>query len=111
MVVVMQQSISVAANATNSNVLTGQRYERPPFNALGSLYVNGSALGLTAELNVGGASISEPITVNAANTLPVVPDDRLVEDWKVIRGNLIQLTIVNTTGGALTAFWRVELEG
>lgn len=108
--VVMQNSISIAANSTNENVLTGQRYERAPIDAMGALYCAGSALGLTAELNVGGSSITPPTAVNAQNRLPVVPDDSLVEDWPSPEGELIQLRVVNTTAGALTFFWRVELD-
>lgn len=108
--VVMQNSVAVGAGGTTESVLTGQRYERPPFNAYGSLYLAGSAAGLTAELNVGGASVTPPTAVNAQNRYPVVPDDSLVEGWEVAAGDLIQLRAVNTTGGALTLFWRVELE-
>lgn len=107
--VTMQGSNSIAANATNSNVLTGERYERAPYNAMGGLYVTGSAAGLTAELNVGGDSVTPPTQVNTQNRFPVVPDDILVADWEAIGGNLIQVTVVNTTAGALTVRWRVDL--
>lgn len=108
--VVMQGQTAVAANTSNDNVLTGQRFERAPWPALGSLYVNGSAAGLRAELNVGGVSITPPIVCNVQNRSPVVPDDTLVGNWEVMPNSLLQLTITNTTGGALTAFWRVELQ-
>jgi len=108
--VVMQGSTSVGANTYDGNVLSAERYQQPPFNALGTLYVNGSATGLLAELNVGGISITPPVKVNAQNRSPVVPDDVLVSDWECLEGKNIQLTVTNTTGGALTAFWRVELE-
>ena len=110
MKVAMQQSISIAANSTNNNVIAQQRYERPPFNAIGSLYATGSAAGLTAELNVAGNSITPPVTVNAQNRIPVVPDDLLLEGFEVPADSLLQLTVVNTTGGALTFFWKIELE-
>jgi len=111
MKVVMQGATAVAANTTNENVLNAQRYERCPFElAEGGLYVAGSAAGLTAELNVGGRSVTPPTTVNAQNRLPVVPDDSLIEDWEAGEGELIQLRVVNTTAGALTINWRVELE-
>ena len=108
--VAMQSSNSIAANTTNTSLLSGQRYERCPFDlALGGLYVTGSALGLTAELNVGGNSITPPTSVNAQNRFPVVPDDSLIEEWQAFNGQLIQLTAVNTTAGALTMFWRIVL--
>lgn len=105
----MQGQNSVAANTVNANVITGQRYERPQFDCVGGIYGNGSAAGLNMELNVGGVSITPPITVNAQNRLPVVPDDSLVDGFEVVAGSQLQVTVTNTTGGALTFFWRVEL--
>lgn len=105
----MQGSNSIAANTTNANVLTGQKYERPPGDALGSLYITGSAAGLEASLNVGGQAVTDTITVNTQNRLPVVPDDLMIDDWEAGEGSLIQLSVTNTTGGALTVNWRVEL--
>lgn len=110
MIYTMQNSVSVALGATNENILTGQRFERPPFNAIGNLYTCGSALGLTAELNVNGQSVTPPTGVNAANVFPLVPDHILVGGWEAPAGGLIQVRVVNTTGGALTFFWRVDLE-
>lgn len=107
---VMQSSASIAANTTNENVLSGQRFERAPGPSIGGLYVCGSASGLTAELNVGGRSVTPPTSVNTQNRFPVVPDDSLAMDWEAYQGELIQVRIVNTTAGALTIFWRVELE-
>lgn len=110
MIVTMQRSTSIAANSTNDNVLTGQKYERPPFPAMGDLYHTGSAVGLKAALNVGGAAITDTVDVGARNTVPVVPDDLMTGGWGVMQGLLIQLSVENTTGGALTYFWRVDLE-
>jgi hypothetical protein len=111
MVLTMQDSVSVAANGTNNNVLSGQRFERSPFTgAIGNLFCTGSATGLTAELNVGGTSVTPPTKVNVQNRLPVVPDDILVQGFEVLEGRLIQVTVVNTTAGALTFFWRIDLE-
>jgi hypothetical protein len=110
MIFTMQGSSSVAANTTTENVLSGQRYERPAFNSFGNLYACGSASGLTAELNVGGQSVTPPVTVNAENKLPIVPDHILVGGWEAPAGSLVQVRVANTTAGALTFFWRVDLE-
>jgi len=110
MKVVMQGSNSIAANSTNNNVLTGEKYERSPGNAVGVCYITGSATGLQAALNVGGLAVSDTITCNTQNRSPVVPDDLLIDQWRAGEGKLIQLTVENTTGGALTVQWRIELQ-
>jgi len=108
--VIMQGQTTVAANSTVNNVLTGQKYERSPVPALGVLFANGSAAGLQAELNVNGRSVTDQIQINTQNRLPVVPDDMAVDEWEAPEGALIQLKVSNTTGGALTFFWRIELQ-
>ena len=110
MIVTMQDSVSVGANSTVSNVVSGQRYDRSPFDAIGNLYCTGSAVGCTAELNIGGVSVTPPTKVGSQARYPVVPDDILVQGWEAPNGKLIQITVVNTTGAAITFYWRVDLE-
>lgn len=109
MKLVMQGINTVAANSTINNVLQGEKYERSPANAIGSCYNTGSATGLQASLNVGGVAVSDTVNVGAANRTPVVPDDRLIDGWDASAGDLIQLQVENTTGGALVYQWRIEL--
>jgi hypothetical protein len=110
MKVLMEIETSIAANTTTENVLTGQRFERAPFEGFLTLLSTGSATGLREELNVGGQSISGRLVVNTQNRSPVVPDDLRIADVRVSEGKLIQLTVTNTTAGALTYRARVELE-
>lgn len=103
--------VALAANTTNKNVLSDERYVNAPFPMQsGALFSTGSALGLTAEINVGGVSVMPPAKVNANNRIPIVPDDLTVADFDAEEGDLIQLTVVNPTGGALNFFYKVELE-
>jgi len=106
---IMQDTTSVGAYLTVANVLTGQRYERSPGDCVGQIYVNGSAVGLKAEVNVNGVSVTEQIKVNVQNRMPVVPDDVLVPGFEAPAGSLIQLKIVNSTAGSLDASWKVIL--
>ncbi len=109
--IAVQLAVSVAANTTTENVLSGNRYERSPYPiGKGVIFCTGSAAGLQAELNVGGRSVTPPTTVNAQNRLPVVPDDLLVDEWVVTSGELIQLRVQNTTAGALTFNFKMEIE-
>ena len=107
---VMEIEVSVAANDTEENVLQGQRFERMPFDGFVSLLSSGSAAGLRHELNVGGESASPRMPVNAQNRSPVAPDDLIIADVEALQGELLQLTVANTTAGALTYRARVLIE-
>lgn len=105
---VMAVGVSVAANATNKNVFSGETYERVPFDSLLDLYVAGSAAGLLQTLIVGGNLIVSEQPVNANNRVPIVPDDIVLASVPVRQGQLVQLRAANSTGGALTINARVE---
>lgn len=106
----METESSVAANSTTENILTGQRFERMPYNGYITVYSTGSAAGLREEINIGGRSVSGRLVVNTQNRSPVVPDDLRVEQIEGYVGELIQITVSNTTAGALTHRCRVEIE-
>lgn len=108
--VVMETENSVGANATNANVLTGELYERAPFDGLLTYFSTGSAAGLREQLFVAGAAISGRKFVNTQNRFPVVPDDQQLSGIVVQKGDQITLRVDNTTAGALTHRARVEIE-
>ena len=107
---VMEVENSIAANATNENVLTGQRFERMPFNGYINYFSTGSAVGLREEINIGGRSVSPRLVCNANNRSPIVPDDLRATNIPAAQGELIQITVANTTAGALTHRARLELQ-
>ena len=108
--IVMETEVSVAANATNANVLSGELYERAPFDGLLTYYSTGSAAGLREQLFVAGQAITGRKFVNTQNRLAVVPDDMQISQVIVQRGDQLTLRVDNTTGGALTHRSRVEIE-
>lgn len=105
----MEVQTSVAASTTVDNIFSGKRFERAPFNGYLRMFATGSATGLQHELNVGGRSITPRDPVSLQNRLPLVPDDLVIDEVEVYAGELIQVTVVNTTAGALTYFGRIEL--
>jgi len=105
----MSQVQTFAGAGTVENVLSGQRYERPPCDCIGRLLCTGSvAKAFQAELNVGGVSISPPALINSNNRPPLEPDDLFIGEFEAPEGKEIQLRVVAT--GAGDFFWRVELE-
>lgn len=103
----MQDSVSVAANAVSTNQLAGQQYEFVPAGANLTLSVTGSATGLRVTLICGGVTLINDQAINLQNRFPIIPDD--VIHAGQVPGGRVMLTFRNSTGGALTAFWRVDL--
>lgn len=102
----MQDSVSVAANSVSANVLSGQLYEFVPDGADVTLSVTGSATGLRTTFICGVPLINDQ-AINLQNRFPLVPDDVLHSG--MVPGGRMVLTARNTTAGALTFFWRIDL--
>jgi len=104
---VMTDRQSVAANATVTNVLSGKIGEFLQGPGAVVLYGTASAVGLNLSLLVGGQVIVDDQEANAQNRMPLVPDD-FIGAASGLQGDRIIVRIRNTTGGAITAFTRVE---
>jgi hypothetical protein len=102
----MQDSLSVAANAVSANVLAGQLYEFVDPGTNVTVSVTGSATGLRTTF-ICAVPIINDQAINLQNRFPLVPDD-VIQSGQVLGGRMV-LTFRNTTAGALTAFWRVDL--
>jgi hypothetical protein len=104
----MQNSVSVAANAVSTNQLAGEQYEFLPGNAQVVLSTTGSATGLRVSFLAGGVSLIDDQAIGLQNRFPVVPDDIITQEVIPAGARLI-LKFRNTTAGALTAYWRVDV--
>lgn len=103
----MQDSISVAGNSVSTNVLAGQLYEFVRAGQPIRLSGTGSATGLRVTLLIGMAVINDQ-AINLQNRFPLMPDDVIHVGRAPVSGRMV-LTFRNTTAGALTAFWRIDL--
>lgn len=103
----MQDSISVAANSVSSNVLAGKLYEFVPQGTNVTLSGSGSATGLRISFVAALVQLLNDEALSTANRFPLIPDD-IILNQRVGAGRLL-LTFRNTTAGALTAFWRVDV--
>lgn len=104
----MQGSVSVAANAVSANVLAGEQYEFLPADAGVVISATGSATGLNTTLLAGGVTLVNDQAIGLQNRFPIIPDDILTQEV-VPGGSRLLLRFRNTTAGALTAFWRVDV--
>ena len=102
----MQDSVSVAANGVSSNVLSGQLYEFVNTGTKVILSCTGSATGLRTTL-IANIPVLNDQAINLQNRFPIMPDDIIYTG--VVRACRLVLTARNTTAGALTFFWRVDV--
>lgn len=105
---VIQSSVSIAANSTNDNVITGSQFEFLPYNSFLEFGLVGSAAGLFADVYTGQDTVAESFALNTQNRFPVYPDDYPLNDVAA-GGERVKVRIRNTTGGALTAFYSVRI--
>ena len=103
----MQDSLSVAANAVSANVLAGQLYEFVRAGQPIRLSGTGSATGLRVTLLIGMSVINDQ-AINLQNRFPLIPDDVIHTGRAPVSGRMV-LTFRNSTAGALTVFWRIDL--
>jgi hypothetical protein len=102
----MQDSVSIAANAVSANVVAGQLYEFVNTGTKVILSCTGSATGLRATL-IANIPVMNDQAINLQNRFPIMPDDIIYTG--VVRACRLVLTGRNTTGGALTFFWRIDV--
>lgn len=105
---IIRKEVSVAANATVDNLVTGSIYEFMPFNAALNIGITASAAGLVATVNTGSDTLLEESPVNPTTTFPVIPDDMDLQD-RTLAGERLVIRIRNTTGGALTVYLLVQI--
>jgi len=100
---------SIAANSTSANLLTGDINEFLGRAAVASLFCTGAAVGLRAQLLIGGDVVIDDQEISDANRFPITPDDFLSRGGG-IPGDRLTLRFRNTTVGAVIARWRLAIE-
>ena len=98
---IIRKEVSVPANATIDNLVTGSIYEFMPFNAALNIGMTGSATGLVATINTGSDTLLEESPLNVKTTFPLIPDEMDLQD-RTLAGERLVMRIRNTTAGALT---------
>ena len=101
------QAVSVAANGVSANQLSGQLFEflSQPMPVL--LSGTSSAVGINCTFLVGGQAVINDQPISQANRFPILPDDIITSIRRGV-GRMV-LTFRNTTGGALTVNWAVDV--
>jgi hypothetical protein len=106
---VIRKEISVGANSTVDNVISGSIYEFMPRNAALRMGNTASATGLVVTINTGSDTVLEESPVNPTTNFPVIPDDMDVSDVAAA-GERLVIRVRNTTAGALTLFSLTQID-
>lgn len=100
------QALSVAANSVSTNQVAGQLYEFLSGRTKLVFAAASSAVGLNATLLLGGRAVLNDAPISQANRFPLLPDDIVIRE---IASGRIVLTFRNTTAGALTVNWLIDV--
>lgn len=104
----IQKKVSIAANSSNDNLLSGYQMQILPYDAVVQFALCGSAAGLVADIYSGNDLVAEGYELNTQNRYPVVPDDVIGSDVAAALEPL-KIRVRNTTAGALDCFFRVDI--
>lgn len=105
---IISDTISVSANSRTANLLAGQQFEFLPARASVQLRAASSATGIRCDFNIGGEQLAVDTLVPPTNRFPIAPDDTLLTS-SGRKGERLFLTLRNSTAGALTVQWAVEI--
>jgi hypothetical protein len=97
----IQIETSVAAGASNSNLLSGSAYEFLRGPSLISMGVTASATGGFVTIQSGADVVAEEFSPFVATTYPLIPDHMYYNDVGTM-GDRLVIRCRNPTGGALT---------
>lgn len=110
---IIKNSVSIAAGASNNNVLSGSAFEFVKDASEVKIGLLASAAGLLAGVSSGSDILLEDGSavdiVRVANQGPIFPDDFLLEDAAMPMDRL-RISARNPTGGAITLFYGVRVD-
>lgn len=100
--------VSVPANSTIENVISGSTYERLPWPSWLEIGLVGSATGLLCTVQSGTDVLLEEAPISIQNRFAIYPEDFDLTD-AVTAGDLLKIKVRNTTAGALTLFHSTKI--
>ncbi len=103
--------LSVAANATSAEQVQTSTYQFVPFTGTAFLAARASATGMNVTLAAAGQVLQndQPIqSFGTSGALSVI--DHETVSFPVAEGSRIELRFRNTTGGAVTVDYTLQLE-
>lgn len=106
---VIQGTTSVAAGASNSNVLSGSVYEYLPYNALIEIgLVDDTQQEQRVSVLSGSDVLMEESPVSNGARMPLYPEDYVISDYAAA-GDRIVIRTRNTGAAARVLRWAVKI--
>lgn len=110
--IILQKSVSIAANDTTENVLTNERIVQSPITGRLSLYMqsNGANPGeIKAAFFVNSDEVLIESDIGVEDRMPEQDKDGYFYGVSVRQGDRLTLRVTNTTAGALEFNYRTVL--
>lgn len=106
----IQNAVSVPANATIDNVLTGSQFEYLPYNATLEFGMMGGAGGTNLRIDCfsGQDILCEQMAVSTLGRFPIYPEDFGLTDVAA-GGERIKIRVRNTSGVAVDFFFSLRI--
>jgi len=105
---VIQNTVSIAANGVNENVIQGSQFEYLPYNSLLEFGLLGAATGLQADIYSGADIVAESYALAFKAGFPIYPDDYNLNDVAAA-GDRVKVRVRNTTGAAIVLTYSVRI--
>lgn len=99
---VIQKEITVAANGSVDNALSGSAFEFLRGNAIVSIGVTAAATGVVVNIQSGADIVLEESAAYIKTQFPIIPDEMYYTDVGVA-GDRLVVRLRNTTAGAIVA--------
>jgi hypothetical protein len=99
---------SVAANTRTTNILAGLPFEFIVHPSIVRVYMSAGAIGLNADVLIGGESLVSDSEMSSSNRFPVRPDDLLVEHGG-LPGERVFIALRNTTSAVIVGQTLVDV--
>jgi len=103
-------STSIGANATNSNIISGNQFEFLDIQSVLDFGFNASAIGLEVTIFLNTRTVTNGAIPLIKATTPIFPDDFLLREVPALEGERIIVSVTNTTAGALTLLTAIRLK-
>jgi hypothetical protein len=101
-------TVTVAANSTNNNVVSGSAFEFARTRQLISVGFVAAAAGVFAAISAGSDLITEEFELPILTTYPIIPDNMYFTDY-MENGDRLVLRARNSTGAGIIVRAMVQI--